>query len=217
VLYALPVLVAVGSGVVAQQTSSHQIVPLEKMASDPGFEVLFGDPTKVGVPYVVRIKTDAGYIVMPHTHPEDENIVVVKGSWSLGMGDKVNRQALTAMELGTYGHVPRKMAHFGFSKTEVVIQVHGIGPFSTDWVEPMFNLTDKGVFVQKSAGEQGALVQTPPAACFALSLGMPVSGTLGDGRIVGALCAPMARLTQYWVQKPDGERFWATRDELTTR
>ena len=213
----VPLFVALSTSVIAQQPTAHLVLPLGKMASDPGFEVLMGDPSKAGVPYVVRIKTDAGYVVMPHTHPEDENIVVVLGSWSVGMGDKLNRQALAPMEVGTYALVPKRMAHFGLSKTEVVIQVHGIGPFSTDWVEPMFNLTDKGVFVQMSAGEQGRLVQTAPAGCFTLALGARVRAALGEGSVVGALCAPMAQFTQYWVQQSNGARFWATRDELTVR
>ena len=44
----------------------------------------------------------AGDIIMPHIHPEDENIVVVKGSWAAAMGDHFNRQALEPMEVGTY-------------------------------------------------------------------------------------------------------------------
>lgn len=211
----VPLLVALSTSVIAQQPASHLILPLGKMASDPGFEVLLGDPGKVGAPYVVRIHTDAGYVVMPHTHPEDENIVVVLGSWSVGMGDKLNRQALTPMEVGAYALVPKRMAHFGFSKTETVIQVHGIGPFSTNWVEPMYNLTDKGVFMQMSAGQQGRLMRAAPAGCFTLTLGARVRAALGVGSVVGALCAPMARFTQYWVQQASGERFWATRDELT--
>ena len=60
-----------------------------------------GDPTKSGAPYVLRLHREAGYIIMPHTHPEDENIVVVKGSWALGMGDRYNQQALEPMSFFT--------------------------------------------------------------------------------------------------------------------
>jgi hypothetical protein len=49
---------------------------------------------------VIRIHAEAGYIIMPHTHPEDENIVVVRGSWALGMGDRFNRGTLEPMEVG---------------------------------------------------------------------------------------------------------------------
>jgi len=120
------------------------VVPLNRIPSQQWVEVLCGDPAKSGEPYVIRIHNDANYIVLPHTHPEDEHIVVVQGSWSLGMGTRIDKGALEPMELGSYGLVQRQMAHFGWAKTEVIIQVHGIGPFSTDFVDPVYELTDRG-------------------------------------------------------------------------
>ena len=35
--------------------------------------VLAGDPSKEGM-YVIRLKAPAGYKVMPHSHPFDENV-----------------------------------------------------------------------------------------------------------------------------------------------
>jgi hypothetical protein len=55
-----------------------------------------GNPDKPGAQYVIRIPNDANQIVLPHWHPEDENIVVVKGAWYMGMGDKFDRSALCA-------------------------------------------------------------------------------------------------------------------------
>jgi hypothetical protein len=40
---------------------------------------------------------------MPHTHPVDENIVVLKGSWALGMGGHYRKEGLEGMEPGDYG------------------------------------------------------------------------------------------------------------------
>ena len=40
--------------------------------------VLAGDPTKAGL-FVVRLKMPAGYKIMPHSHPTDENITVISG------------------------------------------------------------------------------------------------------------------------------------------
>ena len=94
-----------------QQPLQH-VVPLKKFPRDQRFETVSGDPTKAGAIYVIRIHSEAGFITMPHTHPEDEHIVVVKGSWSLAMGDRFNRQTLESMEPGTYGLVPGKMTHF---------------------------------------------------------------------------------------------------------
>ena len=72
----------------AQQTVESHVVPLKHssiVTMDKRFEAVRGDRTKPGEPFVIRIHAEAGYIVMPHTHPIDENIVVVKGSWALGI------------------------------------------------------------------------------------------------------------------------------------
>lgn len=93
---------------VQQPVESH-VVPLKKISKsgmDKRFETVSGGPTKAGAPFVIRIHAEAGYIIMPHTHPEDENIVVVKGSWALGMGDRFKRDGLEPMEVGDYGFVP---------------------------------------------------------------------------------------------------------------
>src|SRR5258708_12529181 len=126
---------------VAQQDGEGHVVPLKTFPPGQRFETVSGDPAKSGEPFVIRIHAEAGYIIMPHTHPVDENIVVVKGSWAVGMGDRFNRQALEPMEVGTYALVPKTMAHFALSKTDTIIQVHGIGPFPTPSQLPIYTLT----------------------------------------------------------------------------
>jgi hypothetical protein len=37
----------------------------------------------------------------------------------------------------------------------------------------------------------------------------------GEGVVVAAQCTP-GQLTQYQIEKPDGDHFWAHRDELNT-
>ncbi len=199
----------------AQQPIQSHIVPLKTFPRDHRFETVSGDPTKSGALYVIRIHSEVGYIIMPHTHPEDENITVLKGSWALGMGDRFNPAALETMEVGTYGFVAKKMAHFGFSRTEAIVQVHGIGPFRTTWVTPIYALTDEGVLLSTSAADPGRPTSTVPPGCFALKLGSHASGSYGEGVVIGAECTP-GQLTQYRIEAANGERFWAVRGELTT-
>ena len=211
-------LISVGSqqsGPAQRPVESH-VVPLKefsKLDMDKRFETVSGDPAKAGAPFVIRIHAEAGYIIMPHTHPEDENIVVVKGSWALGMGDRFNPDTLEPMEVGDYGFAGKKMVHFALSKSDTIIQVHGIGPFTTYWVTPVYELTDKGILMKTGAGDPGRPAPTSPNGCFALKLGTSVRGSYGGGVVVGAQCTP-GELTQYRVVKPDGKRFWAQRDEL---
>jgi hypothetical protein len=216
----LPILVvlmavSVGSQRAAseQQPESH-VVPLKTFSPIHRFETLSGDPAKAGL-YAIRIHAEAGYIIMPHIHPEDENIVVVQGSWAAGMGERFNRQALEPMEVGTYALLPKKMAHFAFSKTQTIIQVHGLGPFTPYYVAPNYELTDNGVLLKTIVTEPGKSTSTSPPGCFTLKLGTKVQGSYGEGVVVAAQCTP-GQLTQYRIEKPDGDHFWAQRHELNT-
>jgi hypothetical protein len=199
----------------AQQPAQSHVVPLKEFLRDLRFETVSGDPAKSGAPFVIRIRAEAGYVIMPHTHTVDENIVVVKGSWALGMGDRFNREALEPMEVGSFGLVPKKMAHFALSKTDTIIQVHGIGPFTIRNVVPIYEMTDKGLLLKEYSAVPGRPTPTSPPGCFLLKLGDRVRGSYGEGVVIGAQCTP-GQLTQYWVEKSGGERFWAQRDELGT-
>jgi hypothetical protein len=199
----------------AGSADSH-VVPLKKpatLAMDKRIEAIRGDRYKPGEPFVIRIHAEAGYIIMPHTHPVDENIVVVRGSWALGMGEHFRKEALEPMEVGDYGFAAKSMPHFAFSKTYTILQVHGIGPFTVHWVTPVYELTERGVLRKETAEDPGTLVPTAPPDCFALQLGAHARGSYGEGAIVGAQCTP-GELTQYRVAKQDGERFWSQRADL---
>jgi hypothetical protein len=148
------------------QSGQHNIYPLSKFQPGKWVERVSGDFTKPGEPFVYRIHQDAGYITLPHTHPIDENITVVKGNWSLGMGRRFNRAALEPMETGTFGTAPKNMAHFAWSKTETILQIHGVGPFASTVVEAVYELTDKGIFLLTSLLLPGSSTPTSPPGWF---------------------------------------------------
>jgi quercetin dioxygenase-like cupin family protein len=106
--------------------------------------VLSGDPEKAG-PFVLRIKSPAGAKVPPHSHPTDENVTVISGSFAMGMGDTFDAKALKSVPAGSYVLLPREMRHFAFSKTATVVQVHGIGPFQINFVNPADDPRNKSV------------------------------------------------------------------------
>lgn len=97
--------------------------------------VLAGDPEKPG-PFVLRIKSPAGAKVPPHWHPGDEHITVLSGTFAVGMGDVFDAKKLTVLPAGSYALMPREMHHFAQSKTATVVQVHGMGPFQVNFVNP---------------------------------------------------------------------------------
>jgi len=211
----LLVLFLVGNNAHSEDLGHGGVVPLTKIPSDQWIETVSGDMDKPGLPFVIRIHHDAGYVVLPHTHPEDENITVLKGSWALGMGARVQMSELEPMELGAFGFVPKKMAHFGYAKVETILQVHGIGPFINVPIDPVYQLTEKGVLLKPSLLKPGVPASSSPPDCFRLKIGTHVRGERGEGVVVGALCSPANQFTQYWIQQPNGERYWATFQDLT--
>src|SRR5712691_1730485 len=138
---------------VRAQAPADRIVPLRPIPSAQWVELVSGDPSRAGSPFVLRIHNDAGFRCMPHTHPTDENIVVVKGQWLLGMGRRFDRTALDSVNLGAFARVPTGMPHFCWSPTETVIQVHGTGPFAMTVVDPLYELTASGVVLSTGVGQ----------------------------------------------------------------
>jgi len=95
--------------------------------------VVSGDPTQT-VPFVIRAQMPAGYRIAPHWHPTDENITVLSGTVSLGMGEKFDQSAMKDVSSGGYFVAPAEMRHSFMAKTAATIQVHGVGPFAVNYV-----------------------------------------------------------------------------------
>src|SRR5262249_45337538 len=96
---------------------------------------LEGDPSKEG-PFVFRLKLPDGYRVPPHTHPKSERVTVISGTFNIGMGDTFDPEATKPMPAGAYGYWPAGMKHFVWAKGETVLQFHGMGPWSIQYLNP---------------------------------------------------------------------------------
>jgi Domain of unknown function (DUF4437) len=97
--------------------------------------VLEGDPAKEG-PFVFRLKLPDGYRVPPHTHPKTERVTVLSGTFHIRMGGRFDETATKPMPAGAYGHWPAGMKHFVWAEGETVLQFHGMGPWSIQYVNP---------------------------------------------------------------------------------
>lgn len=97
--------------------------------------VLSGDPTKEG-PYVLRLKAPAGYKVPPHTHPADENVTVISGTFVIGTGAKLEENKGTPLKAGGFMHMPKDTQHYAIFPEETVIQLNGLGPAAINYVNP---------------------------------------------------------------------------------
>ncbi|HXY24942.1 MAG TPA: cupin domain-containing protein [Candidatus Acidoferrum sp.] len=95
-----------------------------------------GDFNAEGSPFVLRIRCADGAKIPAHWHPTDENVTVLKGTFLVGMGDSFDESKLETMNTGNFITVPKEMRHFAMSKGESIVQVHGMGPFKVNWVNP---------------------------------------------------------------------------------
>jgi quercetin dioxygenase-like cupin family protein len=99
------------------------------------FAILEGDPTKEGV-FTMRIRLPDGYKIPPHIHPATEHVTVISGTFNFGMGEKFDKSATQEMPAGTFGFWPAGMKHFVWVKGETVVQLHGVGPWRIEYLNP---------------------------------------------------------------------------------
>ena len=97
--------------------------------------VLTGDPGSKGA-YVVRVKVPAGYQVPAHSHPTTESVTIISGAFNIGMGDKLDKKHGQALKAGGFFSMPPKMNHYAWATSATIIQIHGDGPFTINYVNP---------------------------------------------------------------------------------
>ncbi len=97
--------------------------------------VIDGDPTKAGE-FTMRLKFPANYKIPPHTHPVDEHITVIEGTFSMGLGEKFDAKTAHAMSAGDYARMTAGTKHFAMTKSPTVVQLHGNGPWGITYVNP---------------------------------------------------------------------------------
>jgi len=118
------------------------ISPLRPMTGD--VEILSGDPDKAGQPFVIRVNELPGTKIPLHSHPVDENITVVQGTWYFAVADKWDRAALTPLRAGDYAFAPKGSKMFAWCPDGAIVQVHGVGPFHIDWLHGLQTLDNPG-------------------------------------------------------------------------
>src|SRR5688500_13258236 len=66
---------------------------------------LIGDSSQGGV-WVERVKIPGGMRALAHTHPHDEQITVIEGTWYLGNGDRFDSAKLKGYPPGSFIVIP---------------------------------------------------------------------------------------------------------------
>ena len=107
------------------------------------FAVVQGNPSVAGEIFTVRLRFPNGYILPPHTHPTDEHVTVLRGTFSVGLGTVFSKDALISLQPNEFITAPKNMAHFATARGITEVQVHAIGPFQLTYVNPAADPTKK--------------------------------------------------------------------------
>jgi quercetin dioxygenase-like cupin family protein len=97
--------------------------------------VIEGPPNEA-VPFTFRLRFPANYEIPAHWHPGIEHVTVISGTFNMGTGDKLDRSKTKALSAGSVAIMQPKTNHFAWTKEETVIQVHGVGPWGINYVNP---------------------------------------------------------------------------------
>ena len=143
IAFAILLLAALMAAPVPAQQPGHLVVMPDGLkwvepATLPGarLAVLQGDPSKEGL-FVYRLKMPAGYKIPPHLHKASENVTVLVGVFSIGLGETFDQGSGQELPAGAFVSIPPKHAHYAWAGAqETVVQVHGVGPTDLTFVNP---------------------------------------------------------------------------------
>ena len=169
-----------------------RLVPLRPLTTD--VEVIFGDPEAAGQPFVMRIRELPGTIIPPHSHPVDEHITVLEGTFFFAVSDTFDLSLLKELKAGSYAFAPKGSTMFGASPEGAVVQVHGIGPFHIHWRDGSLTLDDSRA-----------------REVFRFRKGDRVTTPRGPGRIKQGYAS--GAHIQYEVEQSEGKLFMALQSE----
>jgi hypothetical protein len=96
-----------------------------------------GDPNGHG-PYVQRVRFPPHVMDVPHWHPYDRYVTVLKGTWYTGTGDVFDPSHAVPLKPGSFMVHPGHGMHWDGSNDneEVVVEVFGVGPADTVPADP---------------------------------------------------------------------------------
>ena len=97
--------------------------------------VVDGDPTKTG-PFTIHLLLPSRYSIAPHSHPTDETITVLRGTFRYGMGDKWNTKSMQALSRGGSGTMKAGQNHYARAVGRTEISIQSTGPFEITYVNP---------------------------------------------------------------------------------
>ena len=96
---------------------------------------IYGDSGQDGL-WVDRVNIPGHSRVLAHTHPHDELVTVIEGTWYLGEGERFDSTKLKGYPAGSFIIIPAGVPHFVAAKDgRVIVQLSGTSKFGTDYLE----------------------------------------------------------------------------------
>jgi hypothetical protein len=93
-------------------------------------------PLNEAKPFTFRLKFPENYKIPPHSHPAIEHVTVISGTFHMGVGDKMDPSKTMPLSTGSAAIMQPQTTHFAWTNSETIIQVHGVGPWAINYVNP---------------------------------------------------------------------------------
>lgn len=136
-------VVSAGTHVAWAGGSSHIVVTPDELSwtdagsLPPGAKLaVIEGPLTEAVPFMFRLKLPANYKIPAHWHPAIEHVTVITGTFHMGLGDKLDTSKTRPLTVGSAAIMQPKTNHFGWTSEETIVQVHGMGPWGINYVNP---------------------------------------------------------------------------------
>ncbi|MDK8464836.1 cupin domain-containing protein [Marinobacter sp. SS13-12] len=124
-----------GEGYTMVTPSDLEWGPVGSMAPGAKISVIEGNLAEEK-PFTIRLRLPADYVIAPHIHPAYERVTVLSGTFHFAHGEEVDRNKATALPEGSVAIMSPGDPMFGYTEEEVVIQLHGTGPWGIEYLDP---------------------------------------------------------------------------------
>ncbi len=105
------------------------------MAAPAQMAVIEGD-LSTEAPFTFRLKLPDDYEIRPHIHPAFERVTVLSGTLHFAHGEEFDRDDTMALRTGGVAIMPPGAPMYGYTEGEVIIQIHGTGPWGIEYLDP---------------------------------------------------------------------------------
>ncbi len=118
-------------------TTPAQLTWADAPAVAPGAKIaVIEGPLNKAVPFTFRLALPANAKIAPHTHPAYERVTVISGTFHFAPGSDYEPAKAHALGPGSVAIMPPGTPMFGYTKEETVIQLHGVGPWGLNYLNP---------------------------------------------------------------------------------